>query len=1067
MAASRGKDDDAAKAQGAAPEDVPEADVAPTAGQPPEEAIYSKPRPCLCKGELKYDRKAKGNKTRMFLLYPDALEYYTDEASWKKGSEPRGWVLVRDIVEFQAHDLAFRMTVEGVGLLSLVASSLEDYKRWCRVWKDLLSVHLGSAFTCDLSALQSSSVSAALALRNKSWDGDGKALDDQSTDGPPSADRATSLDSRSERVGVGHGHDIDLDFGVVFQGGASTARKGGVLKRVHVVLFRDRFEYHDNAADYLEGGPPLFRMALTEISFAELDDKGFSMQILGNIRLSFHVQGEELAAWRRAWAKVDGAVEVRTAVTRRISAPGGKVATKEPAKAAPARAETPQRFRPPPRRRPSRAVAPAVESEATPSASSSPRRASRRSPSANASGRSRSASLAAGQPQPTTPRSRASTSRSLRSAGRGCDASKGSRTAPSPKRGSGEAALSKQASRPAPPTNAEEDGEARALKAGRRGHTGARLVDQRAGNCPAKQQPDAAQEATPKSYACAPGALHGGQLFLHHRGKLEKRSVDLFFHGLRINVAQAGSARCSTSEISEADIQVVYVTDFGFTVVTARSRAAFVVKDGQLDEWASALRKMLQRCRSPREEVISKEERWANVLVQGALNMVRKTRVKKMHCVLLESCFLVFESANDFNKGQKPVLETLLMDAQQFQSTASGFILRLGDEKISFNCQVPKEQEAWSQAWQRALRSDAQPREAPPHPGSKDGTSASADIRDIVHEGDVLMHCQEGFTQARRLVLTDKFLHVLASAGVVPSAAHTHFKSHLRNLRGVQRLTDGFAISLQGSRAPYGGSRELFFETQSASEGEAWVGHLEAACCSTSGGPAPATAPRGGVAKAAPAAENSDSALVRKFQSTAGDDLVYTGPLAVATPGSTNPSVRHFALFRDRLDSWDRLVDMASSRAPVSSIPIGEVRSVLTVSSGLVLHLRGRKVGLHAATKAELQSWCEALSIVIGTACSWQPSAVSGTPRSRTQSLSDDRGVDGGLRRSRSLGCPARFRGPSQELPTIVESPASAVFGSPPQPSSPSRSLPQSLPGSPPGSPAGPNVPDEGEQASQ
>mmetsp|Transcript_12305 Transcript_12305/g.33192 ORF Transcript_12305/g.33192 Transcript_12305/m.33192 type:complete len:529 (-) Transcript_12305:148-1734(-) len=73
----------------------------------------------------------------------------------------------------------------------------------------------------------------------------------------------------------------------------------------------------------------------------------------------------------------------------------------------------------------------------------------------------------------------------------------------------------------------------------------------------------------------------------------------------------------------------------------------------------------------------------------------------------------------------------------------------------------------------------------------------------------------------------------------------------------------------------------------------------------------------------------------------------------------------YFVLFKDRFDFWNRPLEAAEGRNPCGRILLSGVWSFETVSNGFILNYKGRKIGMHVRTNADLHEWSQALLSVL------------------------------------------------------------------------------------------------------
>eukprot|EP00927_Polykrikos_kofoidii_P056019 TRINITY_DN5019_c0_g1_i2.p1 TRINITY_DN5019_c0_g1~~TRINITY_DN5019_c0_g1_i2.p1 ORF type:complete len:1594 (-),score=222.29 TRINITY_DN5019_c0_g1_i2:236-5017(-) len=114
------------------------------------------------------------------------------------------------------------------------------------------------------------------------------------------------------------------------------------------------------------------------------------------------------------------------------------------------------------------------------------------------------------------------------------------------------------------------------------------------------------------------------------------------------------------------------------------------------------------------------------------------------------------------------------------------------------------------------------------------------------------------------------------------------------------------------------------------------------------------------------------------------DPPVHHGLLGVQPQGKLVSG--YFVLFRERLDFWNRPAEAATGMRPRGRIQMSDVRSIESVSTGLIMNYKGRKMGLHVRCNEDLQQWSNALlGVLAPSAPSRSRSATpTRTPRSNS-----------------------------------------------------------------------------------
>eukprot|EP00929_Paragymnodinium_shiwhaense_P000984 TRINITY_DN101198_c0_g1_i1.p1 TRINITY_DN101198_c0_g1~~TRINITY_DN101198_c0_g1_i1.p1 ORF type:complete len:1402 (+),score=358.06 TRINITY_DN101198_c0_g1_i1:116-4321(+) len=226
-------------------------------------------RKVIHKGVLSMDRKGKLT-DRFFVLWDDCVEYYEDEALFSKGSEPRGRIMLADIIGFQAAaGLTLAIGLEGRGPLEFRAKAEKEYQTWVDMFRQRLATQLGAKFVA---------AGAKAAGRQQ-------APPDVT---PPPSPRQPTAGEEPIKAGI-----------------MSVIKKSKGEQR-YMVLWEDRFEYYNSKDDLLSGSDPRCRVPLDQLLGQEWTDSSFSLQLEDRKIQIQGVKPDDIAEWRRAWAQVGG-----------------------------------------------------------------------------------------------------------------------------------------------------------------------------------------------------------------------------------------------------------------------------------------------------------------------------------------------------------------------------------------------------------------------------------------------------------------------------------------------------------------------------------------------------------------------------------------------------------------------------------------------------------------------------------------------------------------------------------------------------------------------------------------
>lgn len=228
--------------------------ASPAASPAPAGDAEAETRRVVQEGLLLVARKG-AEAHRYFVLFDDCLEYFEDLASKQKGQEPRGRVMLPDVVRFEAvkNDLSFSISaVDEKRPLVLKADGEQLFNRWLTKWASLLE--------------------------------------------QPLRDNYVVMDSAPDDAEV-------LTVELVLDGPIGVVKKGSAEPR-HAVLWKDRFEYFNSQADFKNDGAPRCRIPLDQFQGFEHTDDGFVITLEDRTINLASVPGADLSQWSKAWASI-------------------------------------------------------------------------------------------------------------------------------------------------------------------------------------------------------------------------------------------------------------------------------------------------------------------------------------------------------------------------------------------------------------------------------------------------------------------------------------------------------------------------------------------------------------------------------------------------------------------------------------------------------------------------------------------------------------------------------------------------------------------------------------------
>jgi hypothetical protein len=226
--------------------------------------------------------------SRYFVLMSDCIEYHTDHDAKEAGSDPRGRIMLQDILRFECVAENLTMFVEAADEkrpLVLKSATKALFNDWTKEWETLLAGQLGDKFVVTEESAQTTDRPAPVLPGDTA---------EAMPESPPSRRIAQS---NSEHVESKQSH-VFIDSPIV------VVKKGKGEER-HGVLWTDRFEYFTTEHEFQNDSKPRCRIPLDQfIGFEEtgdtfiiqLEDRAMTVQIAGDPSL--------LRQWSKAWSDV-------------------------------------------------------------------------------------------------------------------------------------------------------------------------------------------------------------------------------------------------------------------------------------------------------------------------------------------------------------------------------------------------------------------------------------------------------------------------------------------------------------------------------------------------------------------------------------------------------------------------------------------------------------------------------------------------------------------------------------------------------------------------------------------
>jgi len=212
----------------------------------------------ICSGHLNVERKNRMVQ-RYFALLPDRLHYFEDQQKAIDGQEPRGFILLRDVVFFEEKEDGFVIQSRNEEkALELFCSSAEERATWVAAWSKVIKQQLGKSFVVR----QQKQAEQAAAATNS-----------------------------------------DLNAGVIQQGMLELIKEKKSEQR-HFVLLANRFEYYNSAEDFAAGVKPRGQVAIQDVRTFEVTGGGVMIATLAERAIRLRAPSPEAAkSWGESWAK--------------------------------------------------------------------------------------------------------------------------------------------------------------------------------------------------------------------------------------------------------------------------------------------------------------------------------------------------------------------------------------------------------------------------------------------------------------------------------------------------------------------------------------------------------------------------------------------------------------------------------------------------------------------------------------------------------------------------------------------------------------------------------------------
>lgn len=448
--------------------------------------------------------------------------------------------------------------------------------------------------------------------------------------------------------------------------------------------------------------------------------------------------------------------------------------------------------------------------------------------------------------------------------------------------------------------------------------------------------------------------------------------------------------------IRACDVRGLKISEDTITVVMDAQHVSLKVSDPDtLERWFSSLKDMVKtnedfavdRTKAPVHEGIIKIDK-------------KQNKLEDRYVALYMDRFEMFLDQQDRRHG-KPTLVISHGELDAFELQNANFMLEVMHTVHKFYVWRAIDMRDWAKAWYEVLGlSDADVRiktkwnrrELRARTCKEWVAHAQHNVvAGKVYQGPVGWEYPDGRVEPKYLIVCKDRLEFFSELRPTVKARGDHHDTiPLKDMRSLKVVDDGFCIDARShvTDEPLRiklrlGEPELL---------DTWVFHLKNVIDSYHSGkgafegePAPQmTALRCHPLEAIPPnslfatkGEGMQSELKHPIvaQWLARQNPLHSGLLGIMRGGEM--ALRFFVLFKDRLDSWGRPMDAASGFRPTLHIPIADVRSIETVSSGLIVNCRGKKIGFHANSNNELHDWSGALMQALAPSSKPQPAAAS------------------------------------------------------------------------------------------
>lgn len=434
--------------------------------------------------------------------------------------------------------------------------------------------------------------------------------------------------------------------------------------------------------------------------------------------------------------------------------------------------------------------------------------------------------------------------------------------------------------------------------------------------------------------------------------------------------------------IGASDIRGFKVSSTFITLVMDAQNVTLRVRESSMVEpWLAALKEMVKTV----EDLTIDNGLPA---YEGPIKLGHRSKLEDRYGVLYKDRFETYTDRIDFKRGNKPVLCFVLGDIDSFEVQNANFMIQVRERTLKYYVYRQVDMRDWARAWYDVLaikdaaaksvkKWDRREINARNH---KEWVANVSVVEGKVYQGPVGWEYPNGAIEPRYLVICKDRLEFFSDPrpneqGQGNSPLHTTIK--LRDMRGLKVVDDGFYIDTvsRSSKAPPPRIKVRLGEPELL---DTWVFHLKTVIDRYHTDEVLAEdeviVPQSNAMRMHPLEAippNSLFAVPKKemMQSELQHPLVqswiskesptHSGLLGIMRAGEM--TLRFFTLFPDRLDAWNRPMDAASCLRPVLHIPMSDIRSVETVSSGLIVNCRGKKIGIHVSTNNELHEWSQAL----------------------------------------------------------------------------------------------------------